>query len=470
MTNLLETLRALIGTNHVLTESDAAPYAVDWMRKYHGAPLAVVRPSSTEDVSAIVKACSENGTAIVPIGGNTGLTGATHTNGEIMISTERMTRIREVRVGSRIAVVESGAILSQIHDAVEAHDLIFPLTFGAKGSARIGGALSTNAGGSNVLRYGNTRAQCLGLEVVLANGDVLDLMTGLHKDNSGYDLKDLFIGAEGTLGVITAAVLKLHPKPQAYATAMAAVSDLPTALKLLNALQAATGGAVEAFEYMPGDYMQAHDAHFPDRPPCFSRVHDVNIMIEVATTSKAEGTPGADGEVPLMATLQSVLGDMMETGEIHDAVLAQNEAQRRAIWERREAAAEVQTTAGPLIDHDIAVPLDDVATFFGLAEDRLRKMVPDAQFLYVSHLGDGNIHFAVRTQAGPETYDAITECVEDIVLQLRGSFSAEHGIGLSKKNSMARRKDTVALATMRRIKSALDPKGLFNPGKVLPEP
>jgi FAD/FMN-containing dehydrogenase len=361
-------------------------------------------------------------------------------------------------------------VLTQLHEAAEAQGLNFPMTFGARGSAMLGGLLSTNAGGSNVLRYGNTRALCLGLEVVLPDGEVLNLMSELHKDNSGYDLKDLFIGAEGTLGVITAAVLKLVPKPRAFATAMVAAPSLPDALKLLNRLQEATGGAVEAFEYMPGNYIEGHLARIANARPPFAERHEVNIMVEVGATAPRDALPGADGRVPVAAYLEEVLAGLMEEGAVLDAVIAQNEAQRREMWARREAAAEVMLAVSPRVDTDIALPLDKVATFLGRMDEVLPSVDPGATHVEVAHLGDGNIHYSVCcTTDDPGLMDRITERVEDVVQKLGGSFSAEHGIGVSKKNTMARRKDKVALKVMRRIKAALDPKGIMNPGKVLPD-
>ncbi len=468
--NLTDKLAGIVGAAHVLRGRDCEKYAHDWTGKYHGAPLAVVRPGSTAEVSEVLALAHRNGTPVVPISGNTNLVGGTYAEGVLMLSVERLNRIREIRAEARVAVVEAGVILSSLHQAAGAHGLIFPLIFGARGSAMIGGVLSTNAGGSNVLRYGSTRGLCMGLEVVLADGRVMDLMTALHKDNSGYDLRDLFIGAEGTLGIITAAVLKLSPEPAAYATAMVAARDLPTALRLLNRLQAATGSAVEAFEYMPGLYIRQHMAKFPKAGAPFEDIHDVNILVEVGATALRDAGPAEDGSIPIVDYLQETLAAMMEDGDVLDAVVAQNEAQRAAMWARREQAAEVQLARLPVVLTDIAVPLDRVADCVGRIEDQLQKVDPGAEFSIVAHLGDGNIHFVVWPTAGDAALqDAVMEMVEDVALSLGGSFSAEHGIGLSKRPSMTRHKDPVAMDAMRAIKSALDPKGILNPGKVLPE-
>ncbi|WP_343116593.1 FAD-binding oxidoreductase [Ostreiculturibacter nitratireducens] len=466
---LIEDLAALIGAENVLTGVDAARYGHEWTGKYHWQPNAVLRPANTGEVAAILSRANADGTAVVPVGGHTGLTGATEAEGALMLSLERMNRIREIRPEARIAIVEAGVVLSRLHEAAAEHGLAFPLTFGARGSAMIGGCLSTNAGGSNVVRYGNTRALCLGLEVVLADGRVMNLMSELHKDNSGYDLRDLFIGAEGTLGVITQAVLKLTPRPRAYATAMVALASLSDALSLLNRLQMDTGGAVEAFEYMPGRYMDRLAACRSDLREPFSERHEINVLVEVGATAPADATPLPDGTVPIARRLEETLAGLMEKGAVLDAVLAQNDTQRAEMWARREAAAEITLNRHPLVDTDLAVPLDRVETFLTRMQARLAALDPKAEDMVVAHLGDGNIHYtAYPSSNDPAKHDAIREAVEDVTAELGGSFSAEHGIGLSKLSSMRRRKDPVALSTMRAIKTALDPKNILNPGKTLP--
>lgn len=465
-----EALQAIVGAGNVLTGADCAPWSRDWMGKYRFQPLAVVRPADTDEVAALVRWANETGTPVVPVAGNTGLNGGTNADGALMISMERLNRVRAIRPDARVIIAEAGVILSDLHDAAAAHDLAFPLTFGAKGSARVGGFLSTNAGGSNVLRYGNTRDLCLGLEVVLPTGEVMDILTELHKNNSGYDLRHLMIGAEGTLGIITAAVLKLVPAPRAFATAMVAVPSVEGALGLLNRLQQETGGMVEAFEYMPGAYLEAHLAHLPEARPVFDRVYPVNVMLEVGSTVPRDTVPGPDGAVPLTSQLEEVLAGLFEAGAVLDAQIAQNETQRREMWARREAAAEVTLSRKPLVNNDIALPLDQVAPFLDEADRRVRQLDPDADTLAVAHLGDGNIHYTVFPgRADADHVDAVMELVEDITLSRGGSFSAEHGIGVSKLSSMRRRKNPVALAAMRAIKDALDPNGILNPGKVLPE-
>jgi FAD/FMN-containing dehydrogenase len=466
---LIKALQAVVGPAQVLTGADMTRSSRDWMGKYEGAPVAVVRPANTAEVSGCVMAAAAHGVAIVPISGNTGLVGGTMTNGGLMVSLERMNRIRAVKRDARLVVAEAGVILSRLHEAAEAEGLYFPLWFGARGSAMLGGVLSTNAGGSNVLRYGSTRALCLGLEVVLADGRVLDLMSELHKDNSGYDLKQMFIGAEGTLGIITAAVMKLVPAPKAYATATLATRSLADALVLLNQMQEATGGRVEAFEFMPRTYSERLQVARPDLGLPFDHIPEVTILIETATTVPTEATPDDRGEVPLVALLEQTLAEMMEAGLVTDAVLARSDQQRRAMWARREAAAEICVGLTPVVDTDVCLPLDKVEGFLSEALQRLEALDPGFRSLTVAHLGDGNLHFTVfPTRDDATLKDRVMEVVEDVVAELGGSFSAEHGVGLSKLNAMARRKNPVALDVMRALKQALDPDNRMNPGKVIP--
>ena len=467
---LLADLTALLGANHVLTGTDLDRYTSDWTTHYTSAPMAVVRPANTAEVAEVVKLAAKYGTPVVPVSGRTGLVGGAMTTGGLMLSVERLNRVREIRPATRIAIVEAGVVLDRLHEAAEAEGLYFPLWFGARGSAMIGGVLSTNAGGSNVLRYGSTRALCLGLEVVLPDGRILNLMSELHKNNSGYDLRQMFIGAEGTLGIITAAVMKLVPRPRAYATATLAARSLPDALTLLNRLQAASGGAVEAFEYMPGTYMQRLAEQRPDIRLPFDRRYDTNILVEIAASAPRDATPGPDGTVPVVALLEGVLAEMIGEGSVLDAEIAQNDTQRLAMWKRRELAAEITVARQPAIDTDIALPLDLVPEFYTRIAARLPALNPGCTTLSVCHLGDGNVHFTVfPTHDDPALHDAVVAAVEDVVEELHGSFSAEHGVGLSKLNTMARRKDPVALDVMRAVKAALDPMGLMNPGKVIPE-
>ena len=466
--DLLERLRDAIGTAHVLTGADADPWTRDWLGKYHSAPKAVLRPGSTRDVQAIMAIAYETGTPVVPVSGNTSLSGGTHAaEGSLVLSLSRMNRIRAIRPDARLAIVDGGVVLETLQDAVAAHDLNFPMSFGAKGSCMIAGMLATNAGGSNVLRHGNTRDLCIGIEAVLPNGELLDLMSELHKDNSGYDLRDLLIGSEGTLAVITGAVLKLVPAPKARATAMLAVLSLGDALSILNRLQEETGGAVEAFEYMPSAYLDALAKRHQSLRPPFSDRHDINILAEVGSTVAGDATPGDDGSIPLTSRLEEILAGFMDEGAITDAVIAQNDTQRTEMWDRREAAAEVMLSRHPLVNNDIALPLDRVEDFLTRMAGELSAIDPGAEVIEIAHLGDGNVHYAVFP-SDAALVDPIMEQVEDVTVAMGGSFSAEHGIGQSKLASMKRRKDPVALAVMKQIKQALDPKGIMNPGKLLP--
>ncbi len=466
---LVRQLVKLLGEKNVLRGADAAPYGRDWMGAYVSEPHLVVRPANTAEVSTVLRLADEMGTPVVPIGGNTGLVGGTHAPDRLMISLERMNSIREIRPDTRITIVESGVILSKLHEASNAYNLDFPLYFGARGSAMIGGNLSTNAGGSNVLRYGNTRALCLGLEVVLAGGRVMNLMSELHKDNTGYDLKDLFIGAEGTLGIITAAVLKLVPRPSAYATAMVAATSLAGALELLNKLQQETGGMVEAFEFMPRSYLKRLKLVRPDLTPPLGYDQDFTILVELGATAPRDTAVNEDGSIPVVNLLESTLMEMIEAGPARDAIVAQSGSERKKMWAIREAAAEITMGRTPHVDSDVSVPLDKVETFLELAHVRLAKIDAGAETNTVAHLGDGNLHFTVwPTADSAEHKDKILSMIDQVTVELGGSFSAEHGIGLSKLGSMGREKDVVALAVMQSIKQALDPNGIMNPGKVLP--
>ncbi|CAM5322359.1 FAD-binding oxidoreductase [Frigidibacter albus] len=465
---MLDRLRSLIGAENVLTGADMAPWCREWTGHYRWTPLAVARPANTAEVAAILRLAGETGTKVVPVGGNTGLNGGTYAEGALMLSLARMNRIREIRPAARVAVVEAGLILEAMHAAAAEHGLAFPLTFGAKGSATIGGVISTNAGGSNVLRYGTTRALVLGVEVVLADGQVMDLMGALHKDNTGYSLRDLVIGAEGTLGIITAAVLKLVPAPRAYATATLALSSLDGALALLNRLQAETGGAVEAYEFMPAAYMARLARHRPDLRQPFGEIHPVTVLVEVGATAPRDATPGPDGALPVVTHLEEVLAEALEDGALLDAVIAQTEAQRREMWARREAAAEITFTAAVLVDTDVALPLDRLQAFLDAMTARLAALDPEAGELVVAHLGDGNIHYTAYPSRDDLALQVeIRAAVAEVAVGLGGSFSAEHGIGRSKLATLQAHKDPVALEAMRAIRAALDPGRVLNPGKTV---
>lgn len=459
MDDLMQGLTDIVGQGNVMVGADAAPWSSDWTGQYRGEPLAVVRPENRDQVAALLRLAGQRGVPVVPVSGNTGLNGGAMGQAAIMLSLDRMKRIREINARARTAVVEAGVIVAALDAAAEAEGLTFPLAFGASGSAMIGGVLSTNAGGANVLRYGNTRDLCLGLEVVLADGRVLDLMQALHKNNSGLDLRDLMIGAEGQLGIITAAVVKLHPRPAERVTAMVAMDALDRATDLLNALQDASGQAVVAFEFMPRAFIEGHLALRPNAREPFDAPHPVNLLVELAATRR--------GNLP--AVLEEVLAAHLEDGMVSDAVIAASEAQRREMWSRREAAAEIAFARRPVLDTDIALPRDRVVDFLRDIEPRLKALDGGCEVLSVAHLGDGNIHYTCWPSRDDPALKAVLRAeIDALAVAMNGTFSAEHGVGLSKLGSMARHKDPVALDVMRAIKNALDPQGILNPGKTIP--
>lgn len=467
---ILNEITAIVGPAYVATGAEAARWSQDWPGLTQWSPLAVVRPATTGEVAAVVRLANARRVPIVPVSGNTNLVKGTVADSALMLSLDRMSAIREIRAEARVAVVEAGVILATLHAAAAEQDLIFPLSFGARGSAMVGGVLSTNAGGSNVLRYGTTRDLCLGLEVVTPTGDVMNLMSALHKNNSGYDLRHLMIGAEGTLGIITAAVLKLFPRPKAYATAMVAVPSVGVALRLLNRLQDETGGAVEAFEYMPRSFLAALLQRFPQMRPPFEKAHDVNVLVELGARAPRDVTPDAAGAVPICAHLEVVLAGFYDEGLILDAVVAQSEAQRAEIWARREASAQILRVRKPVVENDIAVATDRMEELIARIESVSKALDPNIENTGVAHLGDGNLHYVGwPSRDDPVLCRAVQEAVEREVIALGGSFSAEHGIGLSKLPAMAEHKDPAALAMMRAIKAAVDPNGIMNPGKLIPD-
>lgn len=465
--SIVDSLTDLIGTQYVLTGSDIGGYGHDWAGGLTWNPICVVRPGNTEEVSAVLKETYSQDIAVVPVAGNTSVSGGGYAEGAVMLSLDRLNQINDINTTARTARVGSGVIVAKLHDALEDHGLVFPLLFGAQGTAQIGGALSTNAGGSNVLRFGNARALCLGIEVVLPDGRVMDQMVALHKDNTGYDLKDLFIGAEGTLGVITGAVLKLFPQPKAYVTAMLAFEALDHALEVLDAVQAASGNGVEAYEYMPEVYISRHMERIPGAREPFDRRWPVNILCQVAASSDTDALANEAGEIPLASRLEDVLGDALERGILSDAVIAKSEAETVEMWARRDAAAELALADKPYVNSDLAVPVDQIGNFLDAAGPAVHAVDPEAVLFWVAHLGDGNVHYTVRI-SDASLYDATSDALESVVANLGGSFSAEHGIGYFKRAAMTRWKDPVALDVMRAIKGALDPKGLMNPKKIFP--
>jgi len=473
---LIKRLTKIVGqAGMILDDREMAPFLSDWHGRYHGKALAVVMPDTTEQVSAILALASAELIKIVPQGGNTGfMGGATPDAGgdSILLSLRRMNRIREIDATNMSMTVESGCILQNLHQAVEEKGLYFPLNLAAKGSCSIGGNLSTNAGGLNVVRYGTTRQLTLGLEVVLMGGKILNMLGGLRKDNTGYDLKDLFIGAEGTLGIITAATMKLFAMPVARSTAFAEVRDVAAAVELLHRLQAASGGSVEAFELIPADVLDVLFEHFPEiQQPLASR-GPMNVLMEIASTNPESGIEDAQGQAPLRKVMEQFLERAFEDGLVMDATIASNESQRRALWDVREMAPESHKRAGAVARSDISLPQSALARFYGEMVTGIKAIDPAIRICGYGHIGDGNLHFNLISAAGSndtfkETTPALYELLYSTLRRYNGSISAEHGIGQTKREQLKTVKSAEIMETMHSIKMALDPQNLMNPGKIL---
>jgi len=447
--------------------SDMAPYLVDQRNTYHGATPMVVRPASTAEVAAVVALCNETGTPIVPQGGNTGLCGAATPSGdgsELLVSLTRMKRIREIDALNFTLTAEAGVILADIQKAADEADRLFPLSLGAEGSACIGGNLSTNAGGTGVLRYGNARDLMLGLEVVLPDGRIWDGLSALRKDNTGYDLKHLFAGAEGTLGIITTAVLKLFPRPRDIQTAFAAVRDADAAIEILSRARAVTDDRVTAFEWIARRGLDLVFSHISNTRDPLGEIHAEYLLIELTSGHDNGG---------LRDALEGVLVDAMERGEVLDATIAESRAQAADFWRLRETLPEAQLIEAASIKHDISVPVSSVPEFLRTADAALAAAMPGIRICAFGHIGDGNLHYNVIKPSDMDDalfkgrLEEINRIVHDIAVSLRGSISAEHGIGLLKRDELAHYKSPIALDAMRDIKRALDPNGIMNPGKVI---
>lgn len=465
---LVEQLKTIVGSGGWLVDREAtAPYAHDWHNLFHGRTPVVLLPSDTEQVSKIVHVCAEAGIAIVPQGGNTGyMGGATpnESNDQIVVSLARMNRIRELDADNYTLTAEAGCILSQVQDTARVAGLLFPLSLGAEGSCHIGGNLSTNAGGTAVLRYGNTRDLTLGLEVVLPDGRIWHGLRRLRKNNTGYDFRHLFIGAEGTLGIITAAVLRLFPRPENTATAMVALPTLAQAVALLSHMRKFTGDLVTGFEYIHGSALNMVATYIPNcRVPLTQ--YDQTVLIELAG-----GAPGDD----LNSLLESALEAAFNSGLVDDAVIANSLAQHQAFWHVRENIPEALARAGKCIPCDVSVPVSSVPAFIAAASEAVNTQCPGIRIVPFGHVGDGNIHFDLLEPVGMGAdefvagLDAITRSVYDVVAEFNGSFSAEHGIGQLKIDDMRRYREPVDLDLLRAVKHAFDPRGLMNPGKLVP--
>ncbi len=464
---LLQQLRTAVGSGHVVTDGDRSAWERDWRRRWHGSSLAVVRPGSTAEVAAVVRACAAAGVAIVPQGGNTGLVGGGVPDGsgtQVLLSLQRLNRIRAVDEANLTMTVDAGCVLQMLQETAAAHGLLLPLSLAAEGSCTIGGNLATNAGGTQVLRFGNARELCLGLEVVTAEGEVWDGLSGLRKDNTGYDLRDLYCGSEGTLGVITAATLKLFPQPAASTTALAACTTLAEAVALLNLARSRLGAGLTGFEVMGRFALDLVARHFPALPRPLPDA-PWTVLLEHADT---------EGEAAARTRFETLLEAALDAGVVHDAVVAESLSQSRALWHVRESIPLAQAEEGLNIKHDIALPVSAIPAFVEQTDAALQRHFPGVRLVNFGHLGDGNLHYNVQAPSGTdgarflaEHEHAVNTLVFDAVAVHGGSFSAEHGIGALKRDELAARKHPVALALMRRIKAALDPQGLLNPGRVL---
>ena len=467
MNAVLDLLRAAVGPAHVLTEGDLSAWELDWRKRYRGRALAVVRPGSTSEVAAVVKACARHGVPMVTQGGNTGLVGGSVPDAsgtQVLLSLSRLNRIRQVDAANLTMTVDAGCILQNVQEAADAAGLMFPLSLAAEGSCTIGGNLACNAGGTQVVRYGNARDLCLGLEVVTSAGEVWEGLAGLRKDNTGYDLRDLFIGSEGTLGVITAATLKLYPRPAAVMTALATVPSMEMAVALLQAAQARLGSGLTGFEVMNGFSLQLVRQHFPQLrqplPPA-----EWTVLLEQSDT---------EGEAHARALFEGLLEAAFEAGTITDAAVAETIDQSHAMWHLRESIPLAQAEEGLNVKHDISLPISRIPAFVATTDATLTARWPGLRLVNFGHLGDGNLHYNVQAPAGDSAADFLREheagvnaVVYDAVCAHGGSISAEHGIGTLKREELSRRKSPVALGLMRSIKQALDPAGLMNPGRML---
>ena len=467
-TDLSARLDAILGQRGLVTDpGEMAPYLTDWRGLYHGRAAAVARPVSTEEVAAIVRLCVETRTPIVPQGGNTGMCGAATpdaTGSAIVMALGRMNRIIELDALNNTATVEAGCILANIQQAAAAADRLFPLSLGAEGSCQIGGNLSTNAGGVNVLRYGNTRDLVLGLEVVLADGRVWNGLRGLRKDNTGYDLKHLFIGAEGTLGIITKAVLKLFPRPAGSVTAIAAIFSADAAVELLALLRRHCGDRMSAFEIMSRNCLEMVCRRIPGTRDPLPQPQPWYVLVELSDT-RAGSAIRDEFEQALAAGIERKL--------VSDGAVAESEAQAQAFWRLRESIPEAARVEGLVYRHDISIAVSRVPEFIATASGALEARFPGVRIICFGHLGDGNLHFNAfvpereRDDADARAATDVNRAVHDIVRQFGGSVSAEHGIGQSKRDELRHYKSEVELELMRAVKQTLDPHNLMNPGKVL---
>ena len=478
--DLLSQLRQLLGDAHVLTEGDLSAYEQDWRRRTRGKALAVVRPANTQQVADVVKACAQAGVSIVPQGGNTGLVVGSipdDTGTQVLLSLQRMHAVRAIDTDNLTITVEAGCVLQHLQQAAEQAGFLFPLSLGAEGSCTIGGNLATNAGGTQVLRYGNTRDLCLGLEVVTAQGEVMHSLSGLRKDNTGYDLRNLMIGSEGTLGIITAATLKLFPQPAATLTAWATVPSMQAAVALLGQAHQTLGPALTGFEVMGEFALRLVAKHLPQlqvpflQTPLLGPTGPGQKMAPYAVLLEASDS---ESLTHAQTRFEALLGQAIAQGGVHNAVVAQSLAQAQNLWQVRENISWAQAQEGLNIKHDISVPVSQIPAFVAATDALLADQVPGVRLVCFGHLGDGNLHYNVPAPPGMEPAGflrewepAINALVYAQVSRFGGSISAEHGIGSLKVAALEQHKSPVALALMRRLKTALDPANTLNPGRIL---
>ena len=469
-TQLLDPLRAIVGAAHVLTDGDLSAFERDWRRRRHGKALAVVRPGSTAEVAAVVRACAAAGAALIPQGGNTGLSvGATPDDSgtQVVLSLARMNAVRAIDRDNLTMTVEAGCILQGLQETADKEGLLFPLSLAAEGSCTIGGNLATNAGGTQVVRYGNTRELCLGLEVVTAQGEVWEGLTGLRKDNTGYDLRHLFIGSEGTLGVITAATMKLYPQPAAQLTAWAAVASMEAAVRLLGLAHQQLAASLTGFEVMGQFALSLVARHMPQLRVPFVGLPGAPYCVLLENSD-------SESEAHARVRFEHLLERAIDDGCVLDAVVAESIAQARELWQVRESIPLAQAQEGLNIKHDVSVAASRIPAFVAHTDALLAREIPGVRLVNFGHLGDGNLHYNVQAPEGgdPQAFlraqeARVNRLVYDAVAQFDGSFSAEHGVGQFKTEELAHYKSPVALSMMRAIKQALDPQGIMNPGCVL---
>ena len=459
---MLADLAGIVGTKACVTdERELEPNLTEWRNVLRGRALAMVSPASTEEVAEVVRLCAKKNVGIVPQGGNTGLCGGAipdSSGSQLILSLARLNRIRSIDVEDFSMVAEAGCVLAALQEAARAVDRYFPLSLSAEGSCQIGGNLATNAGGINVIRYGTARQQVLGLEVVLADGSVIEGLRSLHKDTAGYDLKQLFVGSEGTLGIITAATLRLYLLPGETTTVLMALPDAATAVTLLAQMRASLGDQIESFELMSRFALELVERHIAGTSIPFDLAGDWFVLAEVATGDRPE-------------RIETFLAEAVEAERLLDAVIAKNIAEAETLWRARHAISEAQKHEGPSIKHDISVPVSRMQLFLQRCAERLRAQEPTARPVIFGHVGDGNLHYNLTVPeevAGDAARVArVTETIYELVAELGGSFSAEHGVGVTKKAFLRQYRGAVELELMRRLKTALDPQGILNPGKVI---